>query len=387
MRVAMLGAYPRDEQRLVGGPEAVIVCLLKHLASLPDLELHMITCRPGSVGRAFITQSVSSAPWTVHELPRYRLGRLTWHWRERRRIVDCLRELRPDIVHAHTTGLYAAAALDARFPTVITVHGIGFREAQIVPGWGARLRGMWDSAFERDNLRRAQHVISISPYVEREFTGITHARSYAIENPVDDLFFAVQPKPEPGHILFAGRLIPRKGVHHLLAAFCAISGEFPAARLILAGEEQAGDPYGALLHRFLREQGLTERVQFLGSLSMEQIAAEYGRCAFMVLPSQQETAPVVIEEAMAAGRAVIATRVGGVPDQVAHERTGLLVEYGDVPGLTAAMRRLLGAPELGERMGRAAREEAGRRFQGDQVARQTYQLYQQLTGSAHEPAR
>jgi glycosyltransferase involved in cell wall biosynthesis len=383
----MLGVYPHDEQRLVGGPEAVIVCLLKHLAPLPDLELHMITCRPGSAGRVFVTQSISSAPWTVHELPRYRLGRLSWHWRERRQIVDCLRELRPDIVHAHTTGLYAAAALDASLPNVITVHGIGFREAQIAPGWGARLRGMWDSAFERDNLRRARHLISISPYVEREFGGVTGAQSYAIENPVEDVFFRVQSHSEPGRILFAGRLIPRKGVHHLLAAFRAVSAEFPAAQLILAGEKESGDPYAAMLHRYVQEQGLTARVQFLGSLSVEQIAAEYGRCAFMVLSSQQETAPVVIEEAMAAGRAVIATRVGGAPDQVAHERTGLLVEYGDAPGLAAAMRRLLGAPELGERMGQAAREEARRRFQGDQVARQTYQLYRQLTGSAHEPAR
>jgi glycosyltransferase involved in cell wall biosynthesis len=390
MRVAMLGPYPRDEgasvaARIVGGPEAVVVCLLKHLARLPDLELHVITCRPGSARRTF-SQSVSGIAWVVHELPRYHLGRLTWHGRERREVVACLRTLSPDIVHAHTSGLYAAAALDAGFPAVITVHGIGFREAQIAPGWRARLRGMLDSAFERRTLRRAQHLIAISPYVEREFAGITQSQSYAIENPVEDLYFSVRAQPELGRILFAGRLIPRKGVQDLLAAFRLIAPEYPAAMLALAGEENKADPYTSALHRYVQEQGLQERVLFLGSLDMAQMAAEYGRCAFLVLPSKQETAPVVIEEAMAAGRPVIATPVGGVPDQVAHEHTGLLVEYGDALGLMAAMRRLLSDANLRTRLGQAAREEALRRFRGDVVARQTQALYQYLVGSAHGQA-
>lgn len=386
MRLAMLGPYPQNEGSVVGGPEAVVICLLKHLAALPDLELHMITCRvlpdhaPGN----------DAHPWTLHVVPRQRRGRLTAHRGERREIAQLIAQIRPDVVHAHSTGLYAAAALDASdadpsLPSVITVHGISFREAQIIPDWRERLRGQLDSMLERRNLQRARHLISISPYVQQELGGATRAQIHAIENPVEDLFFAVRrtTHPRAARILFAGRLIPRKGVHHLLAAFGNIAAQFPSAELYLAGAEDntpgpAGQEYAAGLHRMVHEAGLEARVHFLGSLRMDQLATIYGESTCLVLPSQQETAPVVIQEAMASGCPVIATRAGGVPYQIEHERTGLLLDYGDVPRLTDHLRRLLTDPALCDRLSQAAQKVAQRRFRGAEIARQTHALYRML---------
>lgn len=391
MRLAMLGPYPRDEANIIGGVEAASIYLLRHLSAFPELELHMLTCQPWVSRYEAQVRPASDAfqaagSWIVHYVPQKRWGRFMFHLRERRRMVAVLRALRPDIVHAQASGLYAATALDSGLPAVITVHGVKFREAKIARQEAGLLRGILDTLFERSNIRRARYLIVNNPYVSREFPQITRAKTYTIDNPVEERFFQVRAEAEPGRILLPGRLIPRKAVHHLLYAFDAIAQEFPQAQLYLAGEDQSSPAYVAFLRRYVAERGLTDRVHFLGSLTIDQMAAEYGRCAFAVLPSQQETAPVAIEEAMAVGRPVIATRVGGVEYMIEHERTGLLLEYGDVPTLTAHLRRLLGDDALRERMSRAAKETALRRFRGDLVAQRTYEVYREILAESRAQA-
>ena len=380
MRVAMLGPYPQVESEVVGGVEAVVVSLLKHLAELPDVELHMITCKPGLAESSVRQVALGGAGWTVHSVPREHMGRIRQHARERSLMVSILTALNPDIVHAHSTGLYAAAALDSGFPTVITVHGISEREAATLPGWRNRIRGWLNSAFERRVLRRARHLVSISPYVEKEFAHMTSAIIHTIENPVEDAYFDVQPEPSGPRILFVGRLIRRKGLHHLLAAFDTVARIQPETVLRIAGEVESESDYVAELRSYVRKRG--QNVVFLGPLTMAQVAAEYGSCRLVVLPSKQETASVVIEEAMAAGRPVIASRVGGAPYMIEHEKTGLLVDYGDEQALVGSLLRLLQDDDLQRTMGQRARAVAMERFRGSAVARRTFEMYQEIIAEA-----
>jgi spore coat protein SA len=208
---------------------------------------------------------------------------------------------------------------------------------------------------------------------------------FDIENPVADVFFDPTPATNPHRILFAGRLIRRKGLHHLLPALQLARRDVPGVELVLAGEMESESDYVASLRAFAAEHSLP--VQFLGPLSTPEMVEQYRACAFTVLPSKQETAPVVIEEAMAMGRAVIATRAGGVPAMIEHERTGLLVDYGDVGGLAASMTRLLREPGLAAQMGQQAHEQAVRRFRGDAVARQTYEAYGAVLQAARPAGR
>lgn len=382
MKVAILGPYPQDEESIIGGVTASGVYLIQNLARMADLEAHMITCEPWvrTIQEAVRPEGCAAqkGSWTVHYVPRRRMGRLRFHWQERRSMVRVLRELRPDVVHAQATGLYAAAALDSGYPCIITVHGVKFREARIMIQEAGIVRGILDTLFERSNVRRARHLIVNNPYVSREFPRITRAHTYTIDNPVEERFFQVEAEPEQGRILLPGRLIPRKAVHHLLQAFSEIAFDFPQARLYLAGEKESSPAYVASLEHYVREQGLEDRVHFLGSLTVDEMAEQYGRCAFVVLPSQQETQPVAIEEAMAVGRPVIATRVGGVEYMVRHERDGLLLDYGDVATLAAHLKRLLSDDALRERMSQEAKRTALQRFRGDVVAQLTREAYRRV---------
>jgi glycosyltransferase involved in cell wall biosynthesis len=121
---------------------------------------------------------------------------------------------------------------------------------------------------------------------------------------------------------------------------------------------------------------LAEDVQLLGPLPHHQVLAAWRRATVAVVPSLVPDAfPVVALEAMASGRPVIASRIGGLPDAVVDGETGILVRSGDVGELTDVLERVLSSPELRARLGQAGRERA-RLFSPENVLPQVEQAYE-----------
>ena len=378
MRVVLLGQYPLDPQRLFGGPEAAMAYVLPELARLPDVELCVITCIEGlpEARRA----EHHGVPITY--LPRKRLGRITWHLREVRAMHAELGPFQPDIVHAHGAGLYAGAALTSRYPAVVTVHGIFGREARLLRGWRDRLRGVLDTTYERWVVRKADHLIAISPYVERVFAGSFHGHVHLVDNPCDEAFFELLRSPVRGRILLPGVVVPRKGVLPLLHALELLRANFPEAHLRIAGSTRSRPEYYQRCRAYVAEAGLVDSVSFLGHLEQRQVLEEYASCELMVLPSFQETAPIALEQGMAAGVPVVATATGGVPDMVRDGLTGWTLPApmppdGDPQALADVLSEVLGAPERAREVARRAQQEASERFRPVRVAQQTYQVYRQ----------
>jgi glycosyltransferase involved in cell wall biosynthesis len=155
-------------------------------------------------------------------------------------------------------------------------------------------------------------------------------------------------------VLYAGVLIPRKGVHHLVRAFARVAPEFPEARLEIVGREENRE-YAEELHREVERLGLDGRVFFVGEIPQAQLAERMRRACVFVLPSLSEGLGRVVVEAMATGTPVVGSRVGGIPEMVQEGLTGFLVPAGDEETLADGIRHLLENPELGERLGRQAR--------------------------------
>jgi glycosyltransferase involved in cell wall biosynthesis len=379
LRVAMLGPYPRDPDRIGGGVEAVTAVLAREMARRPDVELHILS---GLTGLRE-TRVEQRRRMTLYWLPRRRFARATFHWREVLDLRRLLRKIRPDVVHAHGTGVYAGAALTAPFPAVITVHGIVYREARIAMGLKDRLGWELDALYERWVLRRARHIIAISPYVEQEFGGWTRARLYRVENPIPDAYFEIAGEGEPGRILFAGRVIPRKDPITAIRAAALLRERFPEVSLRIAGETEAEPAYARRVRALVDELGLGDAVHFLGQLDEEALLREYAACSLVLLTSVQETAPVVIEQAMAAGRPVVATAVGGVNGLLMHEVTGLLAPAGDAAAVADALARLLSSPAERARLAQEARRQALQRFKASAVVEQTLAVYREVMTLYH----
>lgn len=378
MRVAMIGQYPLDETRILGGIEATIVPLVHSLATLPDIEMHVVTCQ----GYVEDQERTTKGGLPLHVRQRRAHGRLTFHARDVSSIHHALHDIHPDVVHAQAIGLYSLAAVESPYVHVASMHGIVFREAQLAKGLAAHMRGAIDSFYEKYILAKMKNLIATSPYCVQELPhiGTFRGRLFVMDNPADERFFALEGDGEPSTILYPGRVIARKGLLNLLRALVKVRKVVPDVTLRVAGETDSEPDYYAACREYVAQHGLDHAVVFLGSVTVEQITQEYARCAFLALPSKQETAPLVISEAMAAGRPIVTTDTCGMPYLVEDGQSGFLLGYDDTAGWVDKLTRILTDTALRKSMGRRCREMAIERFHPTAVARRTRAVYEEMLG-------
>jgi phosphatidyl-myo-inositol dimannoside synthase len=147
-----------------------------------------------------------------------------------------------------------------------------------------------------------------------------------------------------------GRLIERKGQHHLIDAVKQLAEEAIDVRLDLVGTGDARSSYEAQVSRL----GLGDRVRFLGYVPREEISQHYAAAHVFILPSYNEGMSVALLEAMASGLAVLVTPTGGTPELVETGVNGLVFDWADVERLASHLRRLAQDRLLVRRMGEAS---------------------------------
>jgi glycosyltransferase involved in cell wall biosynthesis len=180
-----------------------------------------------------------------------------------------------------------------------------------------------------------------------------------------------------GGLVFVGRLGERKGIFDLLEALDVLGADGQTPDLTVVGD---GDIDGVKA-RVESSEILRRHVTVSGWRSANEVADLLNQSWALVLPSYAEGLPMAVLEAMAAGRAVIGTRVGEVEDAVSDGISGLLVEPGDVTGLADAIRRVLGDREWATELGRQGRAVAEERFTKVEVLRRLAGVYRDSAGS------
>jgi glycosyltransferase involved in cell wall biosynthesis len=239
-----------------------------------------------------------------------------------------LRAARPDVVYAHflvPAGLIAA--LGSRAPLVVTAHGRDVRNVGALPGIAAATRFV---------VRRASTVVCVSDYLRRELeTKVPEARgkTEVVSSGVDLERFTVQPSPDgPPRFLCVGALEERKNVVRLADAFAQVGN----GTLTFAGD-------GALRARLEGRSG----VRLVGRVPHDEIAGLLADSHVLCQPSLIEPLGQALLEAMACGRSVVATRIGGPPEFVPPE-AGVLIDPLDVDAIAAAMRSAAALPRPNE---------------------------------------
>lgn len=376
LRVALVALYPAPAAKAPGGVRAVVQNLVHGLQTYDDLQIHVIHCH-ADIRESFTIED-SGVRVDYIAMPRVRLVPNTL--RSIGRVERLLRQVQPDVINTHAAH-YTIAALRTDIPTVFTIHGVVQREAEVYKSTlFDRARFLLESWCERYALRHVRDIVAISPYVLEEYRRRSNARFHRVDNPLPSDFFAVPNLEEEGRLLYAGTIDERKNVMGLLRALVIVREKVPDIQLRIAGRT-TNQTYNRKVQDLIAAQGLQANVEFLGLQDRARLMQEYASCAAVVLASHQETAPMAVIEAMAAGKPVVATRVGGVPDLVEDGSSGFLVEPGDVAGFARGIVTLLTNEDLRRGMGRRSRQIAGR-FHLDTVAANYRQVYYKVAGRA-----
>jgi glycosyltransferase involved in cell wall biosynthesis len=287
------------------------------------------------------------------------------------RLARLLRRRRADVLHTHTLAaaniLSRLAARAAGVPVVSHLH----IENHFRPGTRRLLAGL-DNA----TARLAARLVAVSEDTRRAYErqGYPRGRIEVVYNGVDVPANGGFRRNEPARIGEIARLCDVKGQRELLQAVARL----PEARLVLAGRDlEQGGAFQDSLERESEQLGIRERVEFGFH---EDVPALLESLDVVALPSWTEGLPVVLLEAMAHARPVVATPVGGTPELVVDGETGLLVPPRDPEALAAALRRLLEDPDLARRLGEAGRTRVAERFTAAAQARRILELYDELTG-------
>lgn len=222
--------------------------------------------------------------------------------------------------------------------------------------------------------RCADRIVLVAKNLEERFAG-AFAKTVVIYNGVDIVEARAQtaslPAGEGPLLVCPARVEADKGQDVLIEAARRLSSEFPTLRVWLAGREEPR--YGARVREAAR--ALDGRVSFLGRRG--DARGLLALADVVVLPTFHEAFPRAVLEAMAAGKPVVASRVGGVPEAVVDGETGLLAAPGDPAALAAALEKLLREPALREKMGRAGLARVTR-FTPDAAARGVERVYDEL---------
>lgn len=374
IHVLMVTPFPEIEDQIFGGVAGVAYYLCKHLAELSDIDVDVLV--PDSDCQQREVRSLAGIKVTF-------LPRIKQHPIARvlsplvaKVIGDFAEQGGYDLVHIQAAPEWST---HIKQPVITTIHGINEQDMLFRGDSVLKRKLIWPLMRFIEQRKRAtiENLIVINPYVRKVIGKAIKGHSWDIENPVREDFFHLQRQPEANTIIFAGVIIPRKNVARLIQAMAKVKESIPDAKLRLAGS-MGNKAYGDYCLAEVERLGLQDNVQFMGSLSVEEMQEKLQTSHIMALPSLQETAPLSIEEAMAAGVPVVSSNLCGMPYMIEDGVTGALVDPLDIESIANG---LITALQLDlPRAAAISIDIAHRRFRGRVVAQQTAAAYRNILG-------
>lgn len=274
----------------------------------------------------------------------------------------------------------------------VTLHGKDtvFNPFDLFPlEWGY-------DALRRTAIGAADHVLPVSRFLARraQHLGATEEQITVVPNATNpDVFY---PDPAPALreeldaenrpiVVSAGRLVPKKGFDTAIRTIRQVADDLPEVLLLIAGE----GPEASSLQQLARDLQVEEHVRFLGRVSQEQLRRYYSLADVFMMVGREEPGDIegfglVYLEANACGTPTLGARVGGVPDAIQDEHTGLLVPPEDPTAAAQALTRLLTDPDLAERLGEQGRDRVLREANWDAVAERLFGVLEEGQRASRE---
>jgi len=283
-----------------------------------------------------------------------------------------------DLIHAQflPSGVVGAWIKKiTRRKLIITAHG---SDVYMIPE-----KGLFQKSYIRA-ISKSNVIISVSNANKERLTtlGLPGDKIIVIPNGIELSMFnntiSTLRVHEAGiQIVWVGRMVEVKGLEYLFSAMRIIVSSYPNSKLTLIGDGPLKDK----LERLAGEMSLTEYISFMGYVKNTEVSQYLKEADIFVLPSLSEGFPVVIPEAMAAGKPIVASNVGGISDAVTDGVTGFLVAPENAELLAEKIVYLIEHPEMRVSMGKAGRKKVEERFTWGMIAKRTIEMYMALLGA------
>jgi len=307
-----------------------------------------------------------------------------------------------DVYEVHNVSGYAFAKTlkkqVVKKPFIHTIHGVLAEEYEQAKAYGAQsLRGKIANYFmghladlERETAHQATLIVTISNYslqkIQKHYS-VDSAKVRIVPNGVDTEKFKPTDQMEAARrqfdlgkepiVLFVGSIIPRKGLQFLIAAAKKVVKEYADVKFVIVGD----GPQKNQLINSVEATKLSGNFKFLANVKEDMLPALYNCADVFALPSIQEGQGIVLLEAEASGKPVVAFDIGGVNEAVRNGETGLLIKRGDSGALADALLRLLGDKALREHMGVSGRKFVSENFTWDLCAQRMLSVYREALTS------
>jgi len=281
-----------------------------------------------------------------------------------------IKDFRPDILHAYYASSYGLiGALSGFKPYVISVWGSDVFE---FPN-----KSLFHKTILKYNLKCANQIQSTSEIMAIETKKYTHTEIVTIPFGIDIQIFT--PKKNESKAIVIGTikwLEPIYGIHFLIEAFDLVCLQKPETdlRLLIVGEGSQRQNLEALV----KEKGLSDRVEFVGGVQASETPKYHQRISIFAALSLQESFGVAVLEAAACGVPAVVTNVGGLPEVVEDNKTGLVVDSANPRQAANAFLKLIEDEELRAAMGRNARKRVEDNYNWSQNILQQLEVYQKL---------
>lgn len=378
MRILMVAPYPYPGKPIRGGVETVTYSLIEGFKDMNGVELKIISYCQDHDEVINISSNVTCQflrnqfPSKKMELKRHIKGI----------ILQLNKDWNPDIIHIQGNGsnflLYDDKIKD-KF--VITQHGIIWNEMMQTKSLRPKINMLLAYFIEWKRKKFIKNWIFISEYNKKhnkKFLSNNNIYHSQIYNPVNPKFFQQnEPKRHEGlNLLFVGRIVPRKGLKDLLVGLSRIN--MPDIRLHVVGGFEV-EAYQNEIESEIDRLGITDRITMHGWKNADEILKLYEDVDVLVLPSYQETLPCVIAEAMAQGKIVVATNVGGIDEMIDDGKNGYLYSAGDIEGLSKVLKTLNELSEEEKKgMSEYSKKKALRLYSPTEIAQSHIKFYKTI---------
>lgn len=291
-----------------------------------------------------------------------------------------IREHNPDIIHYELGGsfLFARFTNSLRKKTLLTIHGIPLAELETIDNFPKRINYLFNGWAER--LFAPRYLIHLSAFSKRFFDGVWHKKYIGtmIPNAIPDVYFSIEPlKETKNRIVIVGVIDDNKNQLLLFEALKRLHDEGKDFSLTIVGGYRDAS-YEEIVIKKLKELDLLHTVEFKGWCAQAEIVEILSNSDILAVCSKHESLPMVLAEAMAASRCVIASAVGGIPEMIQDGVNGLLFEPQNPDHLVEKLGTLYNNHELVLQLGKAGNQQATEKYKASSVVKRTVEFYNQI---------